>query len=285
LWLEKPAIVQSWMYHADLAATLALYWSGRRQSTRLIWGLRCSDMDTSHYGVRLRAVIWACALLSGRPNAIVSNSTAGRDFHISMGYPPSQFVIIPNGIDVDRFRPSPAARHRFRAELGLASDERVVAHVARVDPMKDHRCFFDSLDLLPQTRALLIGQGTEHLPPHPRILRLGRRDDVPALLNAADVIVSSSAFGEGFSNAIAEGMASGLPAVATDTGDARQLVGETGVVVPPRDPRALAAGIASIFSAGGDAVRVRGLMARRRVEDLFSLHHAVGAFRKLYAET
>jgi glycosyltransferase involved in cell wall biosynthesis len=101
-------------------------------------------------------------------------------------------------------------------------------------------------------------------------------------LNAADVVVSSSAFGEGFSNAIAEGMASGLPAIVTNTGDARLLVGETGVVVPPRDPAKLAEGIARLVAGGRASLLERGRAARRRIEDNFSLQRAVENFRALY---
>jgi glycosyltransferase involved in cell wall biosynthesis len=280
--LERPAVVQSWMYHADLTATLALYWSGRRKNTRLIWGLRCSDMETRHYGMRLNAVIRACATLSGLPDIIVSNSVAGMDFHVGLGYPTKRFAVIPNGIDIERFRPNPTLRAAVRTELGLIEDEPVVAHVARVDPMKDHACFLSALSNLKGMRALLIGQGTERLPPHPAALRLGRRDDIPRILNAADVVVSSSAFGEGFSNAIAEGMASGLPAIVTNTGDARLLVGETGVVVPPRDPAKLAEGIARLVAGGRASLLERGRAARRRIEDNFSLQRAVENFRALY---
>jgi glycosyltransferase involved in cell wall biosynthesis len=129
----------------------------------------------------------------------------------------------------------------------------------------------------------MIGQGTERLPHQPGILRLGRRDDVPRLLCAADLIVSSSAFGEGFSNSIAEGMAAGLPAVATDTGDAKYLVGDTGAVVPPRNSEALAAAILMLLSDRKSDLPARSAAARARIVDRFSLRQAVISFRGLYA--
>ncbi len=166
--------------------------------------------------------------------------------------------------------------------MGLGDNAIVLAHIARVDPMKDHESFLRAMAKLPEFRALLIGAGTETLPPAANILRLDRRDDVPRLLAAADFIVSSSAFGEGFSNAIAEGMACGLPAVATDVGDAREIVGDIGLVVPPRDPAALAAAIRTLAGESAQARAARARRARDRIGARFPLDRAVENFRALY---
>jgi len=109
---------------------------------------------------------------------------------------------------------------------------------------------------------------------------LGRHDNVPRVLRAADVLVSSSAYGEGISNAIAEAMATGLPVVATDVGDARRIVGDAGRIVPPRDPDALAAALADIMALSDRAPL--GLVARRRVVDLFALERAIEKFDILH---
>ena len=112
---------------------------------------------------------------------------------------------------------------------------------------------------------------------------LGARDDVERLLAAADLMVSSSAFGEGFSNAIAEGMAAGLPAVATDVGDSARIVGATGRIVPPREPAALAEAIGALLGESKAARAARGVEARRRIESRFSIARAVEAHGALYA--
>jgi glycosyltransferase involved in cell wall biosynthesis len=280
---ERPAVVQSWMYHADLAALAALRLSGRRRATKLVWGIRCSDLDLARYGRSLRFTVHAGARLSRRPDAVMVNSAAGRAAHERLGYRPRRFVLIENGIDTARYRPDPAARASTRAALGIAADERIVVHLARVDPMKDHATLFAALDRLAGVRALLIGAGTESLPAHRAVIALGRRADVPALLPAGDLIVLPSAFGEGFSNALAEGMAAGLPAVASDVGDARRIVGETGIVVPPRDAAALAAAIRRLLDEPPEARAARGHAARQRIEREFSLARFVAAHEGLYA--
>ncbi|MEX0814035.1 MAG: glycosyltransferase [Dongiaceae bacterium] len=280
----RPDVVQGWMYHADLAALAGLALSGRRAATRLVWGLRCSDLDLGRYGPGLRLTVRACAALSGRPDAVVANSQGGLAAHLRIGYRPRRAAVIHNGIDVTAFAPDPAARAAVRRTLGIDPAAPLLAHVARVDPMKDHAGFLAALAGLPGVQALAIGAGTERLPPAAGLHRLGRRDDVPRLLAAADLAVSSSAFGEGFSNALAEGMAAGLPAAATDVGDARRIVGDTGLVVPPGDPAALAAAIGALLGADPAARRARAERARARIVENFPLARAARRFAELYRE-
>ncbi|MBT5413072.1 MAG: glycosyltransferase [Rhodospirillaceae bacterium] len=277
-------IVQGWMYHANLAATLAAALPAA-PAVPVVWGIRCSDMDTSRYGWQLRAVIGASARLSRRPAGAIANSQAGIAVHRALGFRPRRFDYIANGLDTDRFRPDPAARAEMRTVLNLpASDSPVLAVVARVDPMKDHAGFLAALDKLPGAVGLAIGKGTEDLPDRPNLRRLGPRTDVPRLLAAADFIVNSSAFGEGFSNAVAEGMAAGCPAVATDVGDARLIVGETGRIVPPRDPAALAEALAALIAEEPAAREERRRAARQRIETEFALDRAAEAFAALHRE-
>lgn len=277
----RPEIVQSWMYHADLVSLLALWLSGRRRATRLVWNLRCSDMDTSRYPPGLAATIRACRLLSRLPNAVIANSEAGIAAHRAIGYRPKRFIHIDNGIDTHRFLPDPGARREVRRDLNIDDNSILIAIVGRVDPMKDHDMFLQVLDRLDHVRALAIGKGTELLPDLPRLFRLGSRDDVPRLLAACDVLVSTSRFGEGFPNAVGEAMSCGLPVVATDVGDTRRIVGETGIVVAPGDICALAAALQDLADNIGQRQRL-GLAARRRIEEHFSLTRMEEAYSAAY---
>ena len=112
---------------------------------------------------------------------------------------------------------------------------------------------------------------------------VGERGDVPRLLAAGDVIVSSSAYGEGFSNAIAEGMAAGLVPVATGVGDVREIIGDTGEIVAISAPDALRRAIEKVLALPPGERRARGLAARDRIERLFSLDRAVDRFAALYS--
>jgi glycosyltransferase involved in cell wall biosynthesis len=220
--------------------------------------------------------------LSGWPDLVTANSAAGLNDHLRRGYRPRRSEVVVNGIDVDAFHPDPAAREAVRRELGIADHEIVVAHVARVDAMKDHASLLAAMAELPELRALLIGAGTESLPAAGNVLRLGRRRDVARVLGAADVAVSSSRFGEGFSNALAEGMACGLPAVATDVGDAKLILGDTGLVVPPGDRYALAAALRTLAREPAAVRAERGARARARIVENFAMRRAIERFGELY---
>lgn len=275
----RPEVIQGWMYHGDFAATLAHWTSGGRRDRRLMWGVRCSDMDLARHARLIRTGAW----LSGLPDVIVANSTAGARTHLAHGYRPRRLEVVPNGFDTDRFRPDPEVRSDVRAGLGIRADECVVVHVARVDPMKDHATLLRAVDGVPGLRLLLIGKDTEHMALPDNTIALGRREDVPRLLPAADIVVSSSAFGEGFCNALAEGMSAGLAPVSTDVGDARLIVGETGPIVPPGDWKALRGALLSLAGRGPDRLRAEGLRARDRIVAEFTLARAVDRFAALYS--
>lgn len=280
---REPDVIQTWMYHADLLGLLALLLSGRRRRCRLYWGIRCSNMDLARYGPRLRLVVRLCAWLSRLPDGVIANSRAGRDWHLRLGYRPRQLAVIENGVEVGGDRGDPRRRETVRAELGIDAAAFVIGAVARVDAMKDYPCLLAALERLDGATCVAVGRGTEALPAVPGLIRLGERRDVPRLLAAFDVLVSASAFGEGFSNAIAEAMAAGLPVVTTDVGDARRIVGDCGIVVPAGDPEALAAAVRTLQQDPARRTRM-GERARRRVAAEFPLSRTIAAFEAFYRD-
>ena len=177
--------------------------------------------------------------------------------------------MIPNGIDTGLFRPDPVAHAELRGELGIAAVAPVIAMIARLDPVKDHATFLAALERLPRITALAAGEGTEKLPGLPNLRRLGERADVPQILAASDLLVSTST-SEGFPNAVLEGLAAGLPAVATDAGDTKRIVGDCGSIVPAGDARALAAAIEGFFDRPPAQRQALQDAARRRTVLLVS---------------
>ena len=273
-----PDLLQGWMYHGDLLAALAHRSTRGADRRRLLWNLRASNMDADRYASIVR---W-CARLSRWPDVVVANSKAGANHHLAAGYRPRRLEIIPNGIDIDKFRPDENLRSAVRRELGIAADRTVAIHIARVDPMKDHACFVEVLRALPQIQGVLVGRGTESLAVPANARALGARQDLPRLYAAADIVVSTSVFGEGFSNVVAEGMSCGLVPVATRVGDAALIVGTAGHVLTPGDRDALAQALSTIAALPADERRSRRMAARERIVANFSLEAAVSAYAALY---
>lgn len=284
---ERPAVLQSWLYHADLLA-LAASWI--RPGLPLVWNLRCSDVDFRHYSRQFRLVRRVLALASGQPAAIIVNSDAGRRYHETLGYHPRSWEIIPNGFDIERFHPDPAARRALRERLGVSDAGLLIGMVARVDAMKDHATFLAAAALVAARRKdvmfVLAGRGTEALK-RPAILdgrlqALGERDDIAAILASLDVAVLSSAFGEGFPNVLGEAMACGVPCIATDVGDSAAIIGQTGSIVPPRDPEALASAMIEWMERDPAARALAAAAARQRVAENYALPAIVERYQRLY---
>ncbi|HEY0569845.1 MAG TPA: glycosyltransferase [Xanthobacteraceae bacterium] len=278
---HRPRSVQSWLYYADLISLAALEFSGCRSTTKLYWGVRASHLDLSQYRRSLSWTISLCAFFSGRPDAVVANSAAGRDAHIALGYKPRAFPVISNGIDLQRFHASEASRLRIREALAIGKDEILVIHVARVDPMKDQNTFLEIARKRPALRFLLVGPDTETLTLPSNAIALGTRRDMPDLYAAADIAVSTSAFGEGFPNAVAEAMACGVPVVATNVGDSSPIVGTSGYVVNPGDRSAMLACIDQLVALPASHRRSMGASGRARIESRFSIERSVALFDRL----
>jgi len=289
----EPQILHCWMYHASLLGLVA----GKLVAVpRLVWGIRCSDLDFRHYRYLTRLVVGLGAPLSRHVDVIVPNSERGKKVHISRGYDGRRMVVIPNGIDPELFRPDEAARASVRRELGLSENVILVGLIARFDAMKDHETFFKAAGLLirrlPGVHFLLAGAGVsiENAPLARMVCKnglngavhlVGPRDDVPRLTAALDLGTSASV-GEGFCNAIGEAMSCGVPCVATNVGDSAPIVGNLGRVVPPRDAYALADAWASLLGMPEKDRRALGAAARERIASLFDLQQATRKYEELY---
>ncbi|MGA1774299.1 MAG: glycosyltransferase, partial [Nitriliruptoraceae bacterium] len=231
----------------------------------------------------------------GAPAAVTVNSGTGLLHHDAIGYRPRRWTLLINGVDDREFRPDADDRRDVRAELRI--DERTVAAVvvARRHPQKDHPTLLAALDVAaercaaspepPTLTAVLVGSGTDALdgttPGGVRVIGLGQRRDVARLLRGADLVVSSSRT-EGLPNALLEGMASGLPAIATAVGDCEEVVGDAGSIVPVADPSALGAAIAAIALAPAAERLRRAEHARRRASGRCGLARARLEYRALW---
>lgn len=254
---------------------------------RLAWSVRASNMDLSRYDWLARASYGLEVRLSRRADVIISNSNAGAEFAIAQGFPRGRMEVVENGIDTDRFQPSPAARARLRAEWGVSDADVLVGVLARLDPMKGHDVFLSAAAKVaagrPLVRFAIVGHGSDEelaglsaaaagLGIADRLLLPGRSDRPAETLSAFDVYCSASTFGEGFSNSVAEAMACGLPPVVTDVGDSARIVEGVGRTAPPGDADALAAALAETIDS---LDRWDPATSRQRIVERYSIDRMV----------
>ncbi|HRL21481.1 MAG TPA: glycosyltransferase [Alcaligenes sp.] len=293
----QPDVVQTWMYHSDLVGGAA---ARIAQLPAVSWGIRNSGANLYQGSPKARLVAWLCARVSRIiPNLIVSCAENAARRHKQWGYRADIMKVIPNGYDLSRWHPDAQAREQVRSELGLALDTPVIGSVARWNPLKDHpnllAALARSLRRHPGLRCLLIGDGMDsgnealmrlldQHQLHESVILMGRRSDVPRLMNALDVhVLSSSA--EGFPNVVCEAMAAGVSNVVTDVGDAALIVGNEGWVVPPRHAEALSGAINSaVDELGSPSWQARHEHARERVARLFSLQGMVNNYTQAWTE-
>lgn len=289
-------VVQAWMYHANVVCALVFRTLPARSRPRLYTSVRGAAHAGSRQKWSLRVVRRADALLSRGAQGIVFNSRVSARQHVRLGYDATRITVIPNGFDTGRFRPDDARRTLWREQLG-AGDRIVVGIVARRDVLKDHPGFLDAAARLaaddPRWLFVCAGSGCGETDPTMvewvaargltgRVRLLGECKDVAGLYNALDVLVSSS-ISEAFPNVVGEAMASGVPVVATDVGDCADLVGDTGLIVPPGDPAALAGAIRAIATEPADAGRARRTRSRERIVQRYSVEAFVAQYEALYA--
>lgn len=277
---ERPDVLYAFLGTANMLAVVMKIVLPR---IKVVLGVRASSLRFENYPWWLRAAFWLECRLSRWADLIICNSHAGKANAARNGFPESKMIVVSNGIDTTQFRPDPEARLRLRAEWKIGKEAILLGLVARLDAMKDHATFLRALAIVTGRRrdvwAICVGDRTEpyktELATLAATLRLndhlmwaGARDDMSAVYCALDVLVSASSFGEGFSNSIGEAMACGVPCVVTDVGDSALIVGDAGIVVPPRAPEALAAALERMLATLSAA---RQVGVRRRIESLFSL--------------
>lgn len=299
LRLAKPDLVQTWMYHGDLFGGLAARAAGIRS---VVWGIHNTTLEP---GKSSKTTIWITKILAKMswwlPAKIAVGGQLAMDVHEAQGYDRSKMRFSPSGYDLAEFRPELDPQGEIKASLVPHQSIPLIGTVGRFDPQKDHANLLDALAILRDRgisfRCVLVGTGLD--PSNAQIVEwidqrelsdhvqlLGRRSDIPNIMNALDLHVLPSAYGEAFPNVVCEAMACGGPCVVTDVGDAAHIVGDTGWVVPPRNAGALAKAIEAAIEEMRDVEKasLRSLGARQRIEENFSIERMVASYSALWFE-
>jgi glycosyltransferase involved in cell wall biosynthesis len=283
-----PDVIYGYMFAADILALA----TARLTRSHVVWGLRCSRLDHSRYDLFTRLLHWLSCRFARGTELLIANSHAGLADYVDSGARPQRQIVVPNGIDVQRFRPDAAARIAVRRQWGRSDSNVIIGLVARIDPMKGHDVFLHAAAQFSRIREdawyVCVGAATsgnrdyekklrglaDSLGVSGKVMWVGHVDAVEAVYPALDVLTSASRFGEGWSNTVGEAMACGVPCVVSDVGDSARIVGESGCVVAAGDASALCDGWRRILE---DRAREPGARERERIVANFSIEASVAA--------
>ena len=236
------------------------------------------------------------AFLSRKVDLIISCSENAAHTHSEFGYDSSKMITIPNGFELDTFYKDPDAKEAIELELKLPKGQPIMVHLGRWNIQKDYPNLIRAIRLVllkrPDINFLLCGTGIEESNKdliklikendiQKNIYLLGKRDDVPRILSAANGLISSS-LGEGFSNVIGEAMACETPCIVTNVGDSAYIVDHYGLVVPTRNPEKLAKAILEFFEKVEEERKEMGSKARKRVISEFEIKKIAIKYEEQY---
>jgi glycosyltransferase involved in cell wall biosynthesis len=283
-------VVHTYLIGANLYGTLV----ARLAGARAVVTSRRDDGFSRNWRLRLLEE-W---LVNPKVDRVVAVSpSAARAALRERGLDASRVLTLPNGVSLAEFDPAAVSRLESRRRLGLAPEEAAVGILAHLSPVKGHADLLEAMPRVtvrcPRARLLVVGDGELRGPLEEKARALGiashvvftgARSDVAEVLAALDLVVLSS-HTEGLSNALLEAMAMARPVVATAVGGNLDVLedGVTALLVPPREPEALAAAIARLLTSPEEAARL-GRAARRKVEDDFGLDLMVARHETLYRD-
>jgi len=294
LWRIQPSLIQGWMYHGNLSAQFLRCFLFRR--IPIFWSIHHSLTDLKNEKPLTQKLIRLGARISRWPDQIIYVSELSRAQHSAAGYADNKTCILSNGVDPELFNPSPATRMTLRAEWGLGPDVVLIGLLARWHPIKDHENFLRAAAILSVTHpeVMFVLAGAQVDEDHPslqawvrelgigaKVRLLGERADPQRILAALDLCTLSSV-SEAFPMTLLEAMSCGVPCVSTDIGDASRIIGDTGLVVPVRDPAALSAAWETLLEKGPEGRRNLGNKAREKILQSHSLQGVVREYEGLW---
>jgi glycosyltransferase involved in cell wall biosynthesis len=275
----KPEILVTFMFHANVLGRIV----GRIASVPVV----IASIRNEYFGGRWREL--AEKYTEPLSTITTTNSQLAAKSLVSRGIiPNARLKVIPNGIDVSKYNAAETIRDTMRKSLDLSDHHFLWLAVGRLHVQKDYPTLLHALTLLKDFpfRLCIAGQyltlGNElrelanELGVGDRVVFLGAREDVPALLSAADAFVFSSAW-EGLPNAVMEAMASGLPVVATDVGGVSEMVQSniSGIIVDPADSEGMAHAMIEVMTFSREQRVAMGMAGRRKIIAEFSLSSVI----------
>ena len=289
---EKPDVVQTWMYHADLFGGLAARLAGVKN---VIWGLHNTTLHRNYSSKLTQIICYINGKLSWIvPRKIISCSHTGKFLHKKIGYQFEKIICVPNGYDFSSFRPEKNSGEYFRAKFNIDKNTTLIGCIARYSPQKDHnnllKAFKKILNKNKNSILIFIGSGmnnqnaglcklVSNLGLTDSVILAGQFDNIVPVMNALDVHVLPSAFGEAFPNVLCEAIACGTICATTNVGDSRFIVNDERLICEPSDPNALFETIQNAFKMDTAVFKAA---ARARIMRKYSIKKMIKGYSDVW---
>jgi len=290
----NPDVIHGTMYEGGVVGTVFSKFLPKQPP--VIWTVHepLEHYDKEPIRKRMQLRLWG--LMSKMPACIMYVSHINQEQHLDWGFDNTKSIVIPNGVETSRCFPNKPKGMEVRKSLGIPEDVFVIGKIARFHRQKNHIGFLRSAALLakkhPEVHYMLVGTNVDEnnkelvslrdeLGLKDKVHMIGNRQDIPDVVNAFDLATLTS-FGEAFPLTLGEAMVSEVPCVATDVGDNDYIIGDTGIITPVNDDKAMAAAWQKMVEMDKDEFARLGKAARQRCLDNFTLDQQVKQHQDLY---
>ena len=281
----QPKIVQCWMYHANALTSLSII--GLAQKPNVVWGIHHSLASPKDESISTKIALGLSKILSQQASAIIYCAHSSLEQHQTFGFQNPNSQVIANGVFLDKFQPNP--------ELHQPT---VIGFAGRYHPAKGYPYLFETMGLLKDENIIfkIAGSGAsfenvdvkalfdKYQLDAQKVHLLDQISDMPAFYQSIDAFLMTS-ITEGFPNVLVEAMASGLPCISTDVGDAQYIVQELGEIVPPRNSAVLVQAILSYVQQSNDQRLQLKQAVRERVEAHFSIEKVSQQYMQVWEQS
>ena len=260
VYIFRPDIIYSFLTGPNLCSVIGKL---AYPKAKIFWGARASvpDQTLRSGDIFVDIAFRLSKQLSAIPEKIILNSNSSLDYHVKTGFEKKKLVVIPNGIDLSRYRYSPEDGHAIRLSWGLRQDAFLIGVVGRLDPIKGHDTFLQAarrfVDKHHKVQFVIVGSGETSYKNRLKVLEntmrledcllwIDETDELTGIYNALNIYTLTSR-SESFPNTLCEAMACGTPCVTSDVGDCRSIVGDTGIIVKAGDVGGLVSAWEAIY--------------------------------------
>lgn len=285
-----------WLFKSTLICALAKQIFGHR--IKIVWNIRYSSFPNSD--VKSRLIVQILKIFSSTVEAIVYNSFVGRRHHESLGYKNKNSIVIGNGFDIEKYQPQPHLKQEFLMNKELEKNSFIFGMVARYDKLKNQKNFIlaalEFLDNIKETKGPIyfVFAGKEMnwqnqelikiLDGHPksyRFLFLDAQNRTQFLYPCFDINCLYS-LTEGFPNVIGESMCCGIPSIASDVGDVKRLMENSGWLVSLDSKSELITAFTKAYYANTSDLRELGEQARKNICENYSIEKITNDYIHLF---